>query len=179
MGSLILLQVIRTVWTKASRGGALASRRNAVPDALPFLAALPPRHPQGILVHRVEFTEKAGFSLPASADSDSVEESSTRILGVLVERLGSNLHVTLDLDPARGVSGAPPRIAAIHGGAPPEFSLQTGEWGRVSYNSRYSPDEGWWYEKVVANTALLEKFDPRVFLRTDPSQELSDMAELW
>jgi len=101
MSSLVLLQVIRTVWTKASRGGALPSSRNAVPDALPFAAALAQSDRHGILVHRVEFTEKAGFSLPASADSGSVEENSTRILGVVVERLGLSLRVSLDLDPAR------------------------------------------------------------------------------
>ena len=142
-----------------------------MPDAPPFAATPAHNERHGILVHRVEFTERAGFSLPASADSGSVEETSTRILGVVVERLGLSLRVSLDLDPARGVSGAPLRSAVIHGGTPPAFSLERGKWGRVSYNSRYSADNGWWYEKVLANAALLQKFDPLAFLRTDPVQD--------
>ena len=116
--------------------------------------------------------------MPASADSGLVADSRVRILGVIVERSASGLRASLDLDPALGVSGAPARTGAVEGRPPAHFQLQLGNWGRVVYNGRHSDDRGWWYEKVVANVALLVKFDSQVFLRDTPAHELNEMAEL-
>jgi hypothetical protein len=141
-----LIQIIRTVWTKTSRGGVLASQRNAVPNALPFAASFSHNQPQDIWVQRVRFSETNGFTEPTSGDSSFVDEISILLEGVLVLRTGSSLSVSLDLDPAH-FTGAPARTGRLYGRRPPSFSLLPGEWGRVSYNARHIEDEGWWYEK--------------------------------
>jgi hypothetical protein len=158
----------------------LASQRNAVPEALAFVPAAGCDRRSGIFIHHVEFTEREEFEMPASTRSDFVEESPHRVLGVVVEQLGSEVRVSMDLDPALGVRGAPARTGAIYGRPAPHFLLQLGQFGRVRYNGRHSTyDYGWWYEKVVANVALLSQFDAEIFLHVKPVYELKDLAALW
>jgi len=176
--SLVLCQMIRTVWTRTSRGGRQAARRNATPEALAFAAALG-RDPQnGILVHRIEFDENAGFSSPASMDCAFVDDSDFRILGVRIQRSARRLVVTLDLDPALAATVGSTRTVAGPFPTRPNFVLSSGQWGRVRYNRRHAREDTWWYEKVVANVALLLRFDSQVFLHRRLAHELDDMAVL-
>jgi hypothetical protein len=176
MASLILLQVIRAVWTEASAEGELAFRRKGVPRALAFAAVHGPERDRGILMHRVEYAEADLFSEPTSADSGYSDETSVRVLGVLIERLGSGFRVALNLDPFRAKGTLPGHPAPAQ--APPHFQLEPGGWGRVRYSLRHPNYDGWWYEDVVANAAVLERFDSRVFLRGAPETELKDMVDL-
>ncbi len=178
MGSFVLIQLIRTVWTKASRGGALATRRNSVPEALPFTARPGCSLSSGILVHRIEFEEADRFEHPALDELEISEGDAVRVLGIIAERLGARVRLTLDLDPVR-VEGMPYRRRAIFGLPPPSLTLEEGRWGRASYNFRHVADDGWWYEKVVANIAACEEIDPNVFLEAAPDEELRDLVELW
>jgi hypothetical protein len=55
MGHMVIVQQINTHWTKASRGGESAGRRNIVPD----LASVPieriPGEPRSLLHHQLTF----------------------------------------------------------------------------------------------------------------------------
>ncbi len=59
---MIVVQRIVTTWTKQSRGGAAAARRNGVPEAF----ALPTAGRVGVVVHEVDAHERDDF---ASADT--------------------------------------------------------------------------------------------------------------
>ena len=53
----IVVQTISTEWTKRSRGGAKAARRNSVPDILPLQVADPAARPAEVFWHELRFVE--------------------------------------------------------------------------------------------------------------------------
>jgi len=55
---MIVVQRVVTHWTKQSRGGGAATRRNAVPEVFPVHAP----GPAGVLVHEVDAHERDGFT---------------------------------------------------------------------------------------------------------------------
>ncbi|MER6561945.1 hypothetical protein ABT300_30265 [Streptomyces sp. NPDC001027] len=55
---MIVVQRVVTYWTKQSRGGGAAARRNAVPEVFPVHAPCP----AGVLVHEVDAHERDGFT---------------------------------------------------------------------------------------------------------------------
>lgn len=59
---MIVVQRVVTSWTKQSRGGAAATRRNAVPEAF----TLPAGGESGVLIHEVDVRENGDFA-PVSA----------------------------------------------------------------------------------------------------------------
>ncbi|NEB03553.1 hypothetical protein [Streptomyces sp. SID13726] len=56
---MIVVQRAVTHWTKQSRGGDEAARRNAVPEVFP----VPAPGPAGVLVHEVDAHERDGFTV--------------------------------------------------------------------------------------------------------------------
>src|SRR6185503_8816815 len=57
--SMIVIQKLVTRWTKASRGGSAAARRNATP--LASMLPPPPRGTHGVFLHTLTFDEAASF----------------------------------------------------------------------------------------------------------------------
>ncbi|GLH99998.1 hypothetical protein [Phytohabitans aurantiacus] len=113
-----VVQWVRTSWTKRSRGGDAAARRNAVPFAFHLPAAGAP------LIHQVFMHEHEGFrphgetraELPAA---DQVE----------LRQVGERLRVQLVPD----ASMMPRRNRR-----PPVIYLRRGEWVRWQINYRSS-----------------------------------------
>src|SRR5688500_13604450 len=61
---VILVQSIETQWTRASRGGSRAVKRNAVPEAVEFPFLESPEHASARLHHSLCYEERAGFADP-------------------------------------------------------------------------------------------------------------------
>lgn len=152
------MQWVRTEWTKASRGGVEAGRRNSVPVAF----ALP--HGRAA-VHEVTQREWEDFAPVWSKEQDSVDRVRLSLReedGVLTVQF----HDTMIARPTRFARPSPVR-------------LSRGEWVRWQLNHRWvrPRDGGWNYELTTLNLAYGEVKDLRVFLG-EPTRYVDERARL-
>lgn len=173
---ILIVQEIVTNWTKASRTGQGARRRNAVPASLPLphTPAAPGRL-TSLVHHQVAYPEAREFQ----ADRSRFE---TRPLN-----RGETLRVGCAL--VRHVDGGAEVVWAWHRrcGAPPRsehprtvLTLAAGEWGRVRWSGRRSSlfgMQGWSYQQTTVNVAVHAgvPLDP---FPGQPTQEFSALADL-
>src|SRR5689334_16711372 len=106
--TMIIVQEIITIWTKASRGGVGAARRNRVPRILP----LPPVPPDAAVVHHVvTFSERDGFE-PSPARCEALPVLPERFRCVRLAWDGAALSAAYQWLPECGAPGRdlqPPR----------------------------------------------------------------------
>jgi hypothetical protein len=173
---IVLIQEIRSIWSKVSRGGAAAALRNSVPEAalFPTIKAKPAAHQ--IFHHLVVYGEANDFAVPVKSESVELATSSNDIGCVKINVLSERVAVAYEYNYKCG--GLPPRQVRPGVNVREEVMIEPGSWVRVRYNGRFSGDE-WWYEKVVVNVGLLHKPDTEIFISTEPLHEISQMAELW
>jgi hypothetical protein len=119
----VVLQWVRTSWTKRSRGGVGAARRNAVPVGF----AVPAGHAP--FAHLVVMREQDDFR-----PSDSVEAVTS--VDVSLRRVGTRVRVFPRIGPLFAVPPRPRRPPAVH--------LLPGEWVRWQLNYRFSSATGAW-----------------------------------
>ncbi|SRR6266498_2377808 len=196
----ILIQSICIAWTKASRGGAAAVVRSRVPEAIP-LPSVPEHSRPAFLLHFAEFREADEFCngapevmsvLPASGPlrfgrlliRPFSESAEVVYLLQRPEWAPSTQHVQAAYLPGRLGTGLtpcyvePPQLRIPE--HQPAFRLGPGEWGRVTYNWRYS--HGYWrYERWTFNIALLgvEPVSSTLFLERTPSHVLTRLSRLF
>lgn len=154
----MVVQWVRTGWTKKSRGGAEATLRNAVPVGF----ALPHLMPA---VHEVRHHEWDGFNPVWSKERDEIN----RIELTLREDddvLTVQLQDTMRSAPNRWSRPSPVRLAR-------------GEWVRWQINHRWSGRSygEWNYQLTTLNLAYGSPGDAKVFLRT-PTQYVDERARL-
>ncbi|MGW3356912.1 hypothetical protein ACWDFL_16030 [Streptomyces bungoensis] len=131
----ITVQWVKTSWTKRSRGGEAAARRNAVPFGFP-LPQLPSE-----LAHFVQVSERDDFE-PRSSQRD------LRGIGVSLRDEGDRLRVLARVEPLFGLPPRPRR--------PPAVRLLPGQWVRWQLNYRFSSAagiRGWSYWLDTFNIA--------------------------
>lgn len=169
----LMIQVVRTIWTKKSRGGQGAAKRNSVPEVVPFAGDL--SAPDGShAFHLIDFDEREDFS-PRETFSIKASAAVTGLGCVSLREKGEELEVTYGHRPE--VAGAPARARRFH--AATVMTLPKGAWGRVAYNGRFADaDTGtWWYEKRVFN--IQNHSTGRPIFSGTPHAEHRDMAGLW
>ena len=117
----VVAQWVSTEWTRLSRGGNAAARRNAAPVGFRL-----PSFGRGV-VHEVVMTEGNGFEPVESLGAEPPErEPSLARCGLRLVRAGERVRV--ELLPAR--SGAP------RDRRPPGVWLEPGQWLRWQVNYR-------------------------------------------
>lgn len=208
-GRMIVVQRVITSWTKQSRGGGEATRRNAVPEAFPV-------HVPGtaeVLVQEVEAHERDDF----------VASHTVRTLDRLPECDPSRLRLPggQDEEPHRGVAGvtrktrdamavrdavapvtrgvflreaegrldvvvSPPAARSPAYGPRRLFALEPGQRGCWRFNGRFTPDgcgchaHRWWYEKWVVHVAYVGGTPPvDLFTRREPTHLVDDLVRLF
>ncbi|MFJ4796513.1 hypothetical protein [Kitasatospora purpeofusca] len=151
------VQWVRTSWTKRSRGGEGAARRNAAPVGfvLPSGRASSAHVVRTALevrtAHVVRMAEREGF-----APRETQEE--LRGIAVGLREADGRLRVLPRVDP---LFGLPPRLRR-----PPAVRLRPGEWVRWQLNHRFSSATGtqdWSYWLDTYNIAY-GPVDAEVFL---------------
>jgi hypothetical protein len=177
----LLIQHITTDWTKASRGGDGARRRNAVPERLPIPDELVAPNCL-IRMHRVQFDEAADFQPEYStAMEDSLEFLHCRGMALQFEGDGVDVsfvrdHFNAAIADRRIVDATGKVVSQI-----PAFRLKAGQWGQLVNNGRYTDvDTGnWSYEKSIVNIALFAaEVDAQLFVRSRPHCRYVEMAKL-
>jgi hypothetical protein len=163
-GDFVLQHVI-VEWTKRSRGGAGAARRNAVPHGYPL-----PQAATGRGVHHVTCLEYRDFAateewVPLPAPGGPAAPWREHELRLRLD--GAALHVLLEAG-SYGMPRRPRRPAA---------RLRPGEWLRWLINSRMHGDEdGWWY-RLDAYNVVVGPHGADVFLGT-PTRVVDERAYL-
>jgi hypothetical protein len=149
MSDVVVIQEVLLSWTKASRGGAGAARRNAVP----LIAPLPPNiSPAGdVLFHVVRLEEHQDFAAREQFQQRHTLPASRRCLSF--QRVDDGIAVSYARNRECGAPGGdlrPPRHL---------FVVHPGELARAICNGRFVGEGAWWYEQMVANVAVLMRRD--------------------
>ena len=155
-----IVQWVRTSWTKQSRGGAEAARRNSAPVGF----RLPGQ--QAPFVHEVSMAEMDGYE-PRSQTFAGLGR--TREAGLILRAEEGLLRVQLTVTPF----GMPRRWRR-----PPAVRLRGGEWLRWQVNYRFAGtgDSDWTYRLDTVNVAYgLTAAD--VFLGV-PTRHVKELAPL-
>lgn len=168
---MLIVQRITTEWTKTSRGGDGAARRNATPAAV----TLPPISDADAdyLFHDNRFLEWERFQQYSRLTESSIQPH------IRVEPLF--LHVSSNSVATRFV------WSWHHCGAPEReshdlFQLSLGEWGQFSCNGRFGAESSsgreWGYHKTVFNIAFVPQFTDDLFIQSKPNACDSRLAVL-
>ncbi len=174
---MIAVQTITTSWTKASRGGTLATLRSRIPRQLPLQLTddFPP-----LLWHSVAYSERNQFEKPIAIHIAT--QCNNNRFGCINAEI--ELHNDYAILMYRYQTGAPaPQFFDKNGNCvAPEHSIEIphNHWASIEYNSRYTCiDSGnWWYEHVVVNVAVGASISPSVFMVTKPMERYCQLAHL-
>jgi hypothetical protein len=172
---IIAIQEINVIWTKRSRGGSAAQRRNAVPEALALaIPTLPAEMPFALVREQFIFNEAKDFTqqhFPADVEAFPAKKQLKMGCVEIILRDG---RLDAIYTYTTYCAGAPrrdlhPRTA---------LQLEAGQWGQLMYNGRFSFEEDWNYRKTVLNIAYGEMFNSDIFF-TPPKHVFKDLANLW
>lgn len=174
---MIAVQTISTTWTKASRGGSLATMRSRVPNRLPI--KMPPDLTD-LVWHSIAYSERNKFANPVAVRVSTNCENN---------RFGCrNAELELHEDFAtliyRYQTGAPARQFFDKTGTcvAPEHAIKIprGRWAAIEYNGRFTCiDTGnWWYEHMVINVAVGDSIASNCFMATQPIENYTQLAHL-
>jgi hypothetical protein len=166
------MQQVRTLWTKASRGGDGAVWRNAVPAVVRVPFPCGNTTDLVLLHHKLSFEERTDFKSPCEEIIQNPESHPLVIGCVTVDWTIEKLQVAFAW---RKDCGAPDR-----GWMRKTMLLSVNEWGQVVYNGRFSDWDGgqWRYEKTVVNVGLFEPPSDSVFTRNEPNCRYEAMGNL-
>lgn len=169
----IILQQIIVRWTKQSRGGANATKRNAVADAFPLDI---PAHdfPFALVHHQLNFNEDSNFESPEITINVEPMHPPTSISDLACMKFDIQAERVI-MQPLETMAclGAPPRNLEFK-----RIQLAVGQWGRLMLNGRFGFANAWSYQKSVTNIAFVEAIDHNIFLG-EPDQFIQMMADLW
>src|SRR5262245_59507332 len=141
---LIVIQSICTSWTKASPGGINAFARNHTPEILEVPTLASPFPEEFFLLHTVIYRENSHLKQPMQRLEQKEQTNPFRHDCLKLLLTENTLDMIIEWERSKGV---PRRPAFLRKG----FSLREHQWGRVTYNLRFSWDDHWAYEKRVLN----------------------------
>ena len=162
----LVIQHIITSWTKESRGGQAATRRNAVPivDRLPI-----PKTRAKIVVHTLNYKEEDNFLTPSSELSTDGSLPMT-LDCISIKQLGPDILVSVRYNHSMG---APER-----GWIRKDMKVSPGEWVQILSNGRFGGDMEWLYRHEAWNIAYVAEPDARIFTHSTPKVAFSALALL-
>lgn len=174
MPHIILVQKLRVCWSKRSRSAPEATRRNAVPHALPFILETERRIINAVPVlltyhsmhENTEFAPRL-YTEELLPDGESVWLGSVRI-NMNEEVLTVHFNdACSQLKPHRFPFGKD------------IFSIQLDSWKRLRYNGRYRTWEESYYEEHILNIGFFDSMpEPEVFMEA-PAAMHEMLDTLW
>jgi hypothetical protein len=156
------VQWVRTSWTKQSRGGAQATRRNAAPIAFPLPDEPPPYVHEIVMRERDDFQPHSSIQTGLPSNGDDA--------GVLLREADGLLRVQLTVTPF----GMPRRWRR-----PPAVRLAIGQWVRWQINYRFSSSWGgdWTYRQDTLNLLNGPAAQADLFLG-EPTRYVNELGTL-
>src|ERR1019366_1341576 len=158
----VIIQCICTTWTKTSRGGVGATRRNSTPDAYLLPESILHMSDTAFILHKVDSREQNNFQQPGETIEQKERSNPFRYNCLKLSLTENVLDITLEWERSEGV---PRRHAFPHTG----FCVQNGQWGRVMYNLRAAWAGNWVYKKHVLNIGFFPRSSSGIFLESVPA----------
>ncbi|MCG8917528.1 hypothetical protein L6E12_17225 [Actinokineospora sp. PR83] len=155
----VVVQWVRTWWTKESRSGAAAARRNALPTAFVLPEVVAP------VVHAVEMREWEDDFAPRSSVVRALPERDA----VRLREADGTLRVMLG-----STAGSLPRRR------PPAVRLRPGEWvcWQMTHRTASALGRGrWYYGLTTMRLAYAPVVSPTVFLGV-PTRHVDERVQL-
>lgn len=177
---MIIIQHIRTQWTKDSRGAPKATARNQVPKS--FLIDGHAEKSSEIYVHYIAAHEENGFQ---------PEEKfyPLKTYGFIENKASKNKHylnITFFGDVDKWTFISEKELQGLWGPIRPKqqiFNLKKDEWGCLLLNHRYSGSEGAYgeisYSQDVFNIVNFDQFDPAIFMNHKPKYNIDRLEQLF
>ncbi|MCA9070717.1 MAG: hypothetical protein KDA84_17425 [Planctomycetaceae bacterium] len=178
----VLVQHILIRWSKSSRGGVLAERRNRIPRAF----SLPSPEPrfdrtERFTVHKIEFGESNQFHKPLHITVDPP------LIDIPYRSRNCTVEANREFPVVRYEyrDGAPPRTYIDKEGISvpvmKTFSIAENQWVQIEHNGRFScRDFGIWsYEHEIINVAFTDPKNRAIFTTTQPTETYQQLADLW
>jgi hypothetical protein len=173
----LFIQTITITWTKASRGGELATLRARVPKQHPV--KLKPDS-QDHHWHALAYSEKNRFAAPIQDDLGSLSlDEPFQFASIEIACSGDAAILT-----CRYQDGAPARAHHDHTGTlvPEQHTLHIppDSWAYLEYNRRLTDfDTGnWWYEHFIVSVAVGPKINPQNPFPDPPARHLPLLSRL-
>lgn len=165
----IIIQHILCIWTKRSRGGEGARRRNSIPSAV----ALPnQRWDAPFVLQEVTFNEYSNFEQANCVKTaQELTEFGIRALHVIRESGSAIVRFVRDGNNAACPSLFPHKDV---------FTLRSGDWGRVVFNGRHVDfcTGNWWYEQSTFNIGYFDHWAANAFTSTPPLNHFQELVQL-
>ncbi|MDB4766174.1 hypothetical protein OAG71_00655 [bacterium] len=179
---MLVIQHINIQWTKASRGGNLAEKRNLIAKSFPVPTAPPTYDRQDhFVIHHVRFGESNEFIAPIDTEITSPKTGTPfTTKNVTVEQKVDTAIVTYEWR-----DGAPERKFFDKSGTPvpvrKRFVASLNNWVMVEYNGRFTGyDCGrWWYEHSIINVAVTDTEYANLFVESNPNIFSQQLEHLW
>jgi hypothetical protein len=168
---MIIVQHIRTRWTKASRGMPGAAVRNTVPRTMP-LQPVPDPAP-GIHLHGVSADEADGFELRQKSAIIASGQQFTTYWSLRFHQEGASVRVEFRY--LMEEHGLPGRERPRH----PLFTLAPGEIGALHINGRFNYTSVQYYEQHFVNIANVHTPSPGLFTDRHPDYFVDMTANLF
>lgn len=163
---MILVQHIAVHWTKRSRGAPRASRRSAVPSAVPVVL----ERSDSWILHEVRFHESSDFRQKIERQI-AIHSDDERPRGLVLTSFEDGVRVGFRWD---DTFGAPPRSDRVCA-----FALMEGDYGRVMINGRHALESTHAYSLHTFNITLAEIPTEDTFTGRQPDHLLDLRAELF
>ena len=156
---MIVVQVVRIVWTKASRGAPHATARNALPRAFPLAG-----NPGPYVLERHRLVETA----PGTFTASEVERATSltvprREAELLIDAREDRLRLGLQWRSGMLGTGQPRRPDRRRA-----IELRPGQTARLVVNGRHASSAGQWYTQDTFNVALVNELAPGLFTDAPP-----------
>lgn len=132
-----IIQIVKTEWTKKSRGYPGAALRNAVPDVLPLIIPTV----NGVTLQQATYSEQRQFKEPRITEPKLINCDQARELRLELGERSESLEVKF--------WGTP--IRPSYGKAKPIATLAVNSWLQIIGNARIAYEDTTGYQKYVYN----------------------------
>ncbi len=150
---IVIVQNLKTVWTKKSREAPWSSQRNSSADHALLPESLMDITHNGYLIHQIIYQEWDKF-IPDAQTKTGCFNSPLTIDCIEITNQGEQLAIHYCHN--QNFAGIPGRYHSHH---PKKlFSLSQNDWGQLKYNGRFSNtySGNWFYQLNVYNIAYVK-----------------------
>lgn len=134
----IIIHAIKVIWTKESRGNPAASKRNRIPELLPFQEL---QDSDLIYLQETTFSEYKDFKNPLRKAPKPINTQQLKEIDLTIESHDDELRFSTRLSSSWIKSSYSKKLG----------NLSYNNWCQIKHNDRIPLEFGWSYEKTVLN----------------------------
>jgi hypothetical protein len=156
---MLLIQEIKTVWTKQTRGAKGSTLRNKLPNAFEVKTPHAGVNAIDCLHQLIIFREAEAFKQPYHTVKTLALKPTQRFGIAHIQPLVDTYQVVFDFDSYYSYQDYK---------KPTVVELVLDKFLQVAYQARLQQFDNAWYEKTVLNIAWVDRFDSTIFTHGKP-----------